>query len=165
MIDSALPVIRRNIPTISLEIRPGELAQIVESVFAARLNLEVAETRTPWFPAECRLTAAVHLAGDWNGAVLLECDRSQACQFAGRFLSLDPPGTVDDVVRDMLGELANMIGGNLKSVLSRGIHLSRPLVVDGSKYCPWVYGIESRQQLAFQCDEGPFWITVLTARS
>jgi chemotaxis protein CheX len=149
-------------PTESIvKILPSELAQIVESVFAAMLNLEVGECGTPWFPGEGRLTAAVHLAGDWNGVVLLECDRGQACQFAGRFLSMDPPATVDDVVRDMLGELANMIGGNLKSVLSRGIHLSMPSVVDGSDYSLRVCGAGVRERLAFQCANGPFWITVL----
>jgi chemotaxis protein CheX len=71
-------------------------------------------------PGADRLTSAVHLAGDWNGAVLLECDRRQACRFAGRFLSMDPSDTVDDVVRDVLGELANMIGGNLKCMCWAG---------------------------------------------
>ena len=56
------------------------------------------------------MTAAVHLTGDWNGAALLECDRTQACNFAGRYFSADPSATVDDIVRDVLGELANMIG-------------------------------------------------------
>ena len=43
---------------------------------------------------------------------MFECTRDQACQLAGRFLAMDPPEAVDDDVRDMLGELANMIGGN-----------------------------------------------------
>ena len=96
----------------STETLTSALAQIVESVFATMMSLEVAECGTPWFPSGDRLTSALHLAGDWNGAVLLECDRRQACRFAGRFLSMDPPDTVDDVVRDVLGELANMIGVN-----------------------------------------------------
>ena len=150
---------------LSIEILPSELAQIVESVFAAMLNLEVRECGEPWFPSGDRLTSAVHLAGDWNGAVLLECDRGQACRFAGRFLSMDPPDTVDDVVRDMLGELANMIGGNVKCVLTKGIRLSMPSVVDGSDYSLRVCGAEVRERLAFQCAEGLFWITVLTTRS
>jgi chemotaxis protein CheX len=150
---------------LSIEILPSELAQIVESVFAAMLKLEVGGCGEPWFPSGDRLTAAVHLAGDWNGAVLLECDRRQACRFAGRFLSMDPPGTVDDVVRDVLGELANMIGGNLKCVLMRGIRLSMPSVVDGSDYSLRVCGAEVRERLAFQCAEGLFWITVLATRS
>jgi chemotaxis protein CheX len=125
----------------------------------------VGECGTPWFPSADRLTAAIHLAGDWNGAVLLECDRGQACRFAGRFLSTDPAETVDDVVRDVLGELVNMIGGNLKCVLTRGIRLSMPSVVDGSDYSLRVCGAEISERLAFQCAEGPFWITVLTTRS
>jgi chemotaxis protein CheX len=150
---------------LSIEVLPSELAQIVESVFATMLSLEVSECGTPWFPNGERLTAAVHLAGDWSGAVLLECDRSQACRFAGRFLSSDPPGTVDDVVRDVLGELANMIGGNLKCVLMRGIRLSMPSVVDGSDYSLRVCGAEVRERIAFLCAEGLFWITVLSTRS
>jgi chemotaxis protein CheX len=150
---------------LSIEILPSELAQIVESVFGTMLSLEVGECGTPWFPSGNRLTSAVHLAGDWNGAVLLECDRGQACRFAGRFLSIDPPDTVDDVVRDVLGELANMIGGNLKCVLTRGIRLSMPSVVDGNDYSVRVCGAEVRERLSFQCAEGLFWITVLTTRT
>lgn len=147
---------------LSVEILPSDLVQIVESVFGTMFSLEVAECGTPWFPGEERLTSAVHLAGEWTGAVLLECDRSQACHFAGRYLSMESPDTVDDVVRDVLGELANMIGGNLKCILSRGIQLSMPSVVDGSDYYLRVCGAATRERLAFQSAEGIFWITVLT---
>jgi len=149
----------------SIGVLPDELARIVESVFETMLSLEVGERGTPWFPGGNRLTAAVHMTGDWNGAVLLECDRRQARQFAGRFLSSDPPETIDDVVRDVLGELANMIGGNLKCVLTRGIRLFMPSVVDGSDYSLRICGAEVRERLAFQCSEGPFWISILTTRS
>jgi chemotaxis protein CheX len=150
---------------LSVELLPSELAQIVESVFETMMRLEAVQCTAPWFPSGDRLTAVLHLAGDWNGAVLLECDPRQACRFAGRFLSTDPPDTVNDVVRDVLGELANMIGGNLKCVLTRGIRLSMPSVVDGGDYSLRVCRAEVRDRLAFQCAEGPFWVTVLTTRS
>ncbi|MCE5306328.1 MAG: chemotaxis protein CheX [Acidobacteriales bacterium] len=129
------------------------------------MSLDASQCEASWFPGADRLTSAVHLAGDWNGAVLLECDRRQACRFASRFLSMDPPGTVDDVVRDVLGELVNMIGGNLKCVLTQGIRLSMPAVVDGSDYSVRVCGAEVRERLAFDSAEGLFWITVLATRS
>ena len=94
----------------------------------------------------------------------MECDRGQACRFAGRFLTMEPPETVDDVVRDVLGELANMIGGNLKPVLTPGIRLSMPSVVDGCDYSLRVCGAKIQQRLAFQSAEGLFWITILTTR-
>ena len=147
---------------LSPVILPSEVAQIVESVFATMLSLEVSQFGTPWYPGDDRLTSALHLAGDWNGAVLLECNRRQSCRFAGRFLSIDPPEAVDDVVRDVLGELANIIGGNLKCVLTHGvIRLSMPSVVDGSNYSLRVCGAEIRESIAFQCSEGSFWVTVL----
>jgi CheY-specific phosphatase CheX len=111
------------------------------------------------------LVSAVYLAGDWNGAVLLECDRSQACHFAGRFLSTDPPEEVDGDVFDVLGELANMIGGNLKSLWGAGIRLSMPSVVDGTNNILRIVGAKVLEQLTFDCDEGRFWITVLTTRA
>ena len=160
---STLPAEKTHMPTeLSLELLPSELAQIVESVFEAMISLEVTQGGPPWFADGDRLTAAVHLTGDWNGAVLFECDRGQACRFAGRFLSMDPPETVDNVVRDVLGELANMIGGNMKCVLTRGIRLSMPSVVDGSDYSLRVCGAVVSDRIAFNSAEGPFWVTILT---
>jgi chemotaxis protein CheX len=150
---------------LNVEIPPNDLAQIVGSVCGAMMDLEASECDLQWFPGEDRLTAAVHLAGDWNGAVLVECSREQACRFASRFLSIDPPETVDDMVRDVLGELANMIGGNLKCLLTPGIHLSMPSVVNGSDYAFQICGAEIQRRLAFRCAEGEFWVTILTTRS
>lgn len=148
---------------LNVQIQPNELAQIVESVFGAMTGLDTIECGSHWFAGENRITAAAHFAGDWSGAVLLECNREQACRFAGRFLSIDPPESVDDVVRDVLGELANMIGGNLKYVLPQGIRLSTPAVVDGSDYALRICGAEIRQRLAFQCAGGQFWVMILTS--
>jgi chemotaxis protein CheX len=149
---------------IAVGVLPEELAQVVEAVFGTMLKLQVGESGKPWFAGEDRLTGTVHLTGDWSGAVLLECNQRQACGFAGHFLSMNPPEAVDDVVRDVLGELVNMIGGNLKCVLTRGIRLSMPSVVDGSQYSLRVCGVECEERLAFQCAEGLFWITVMTTR-
>jgi chemotaxis protein CheX len=151
-----------------VRVSPGDLAQIVVSVFTTMLGLEADAAVTPWFPSHDRLAGSVQLTGDWNGAILLECDRAQACRFAGRFLTMDPPPAVDDLVRDALGELANMIGGNLKSVLaqgSRSIRLSIPKVLDGGDSSPLVCRAKVCERVAFCCDEGPFWITVLATRA
>jgi chemotaxis protein CheX len=150
---------------LSVEIVSSDVAQIVESVFATMMTLKVDQCSAPWFPSGDRLTSAVHLTGVWNGAVLLECDRRQACCFSARFLSMDAPHAVDEVVRDVLGELANMIAGNIKSVMTPGIHLSMPFVVDGGDYCLQVCGAEIQERLAFQSAEGVFWVTILATRT
>jgi chemotaxis protein CheX len=138
------------------------LSEIVKSVFLTMMDLELSSSEKPWHPGGDRLTSFVQLTGDWNGAVMFECSRHQACHFAGRILAMDPPDAVDDDVRDVLGELANMIGGNMKSGMTTGVRLSMPTVLDGSDYDLRVCRSQVKEKLAFQCADGHFWVTVLS---
>lgn len=146
------------------EVRKEMLVRTVGSVFVTMLGLDVSPSEVPWRPAEDRLTSYVQLSGDWNGAVLLECTRRQACLFAGLILATDPPEVVDDDVRDVLGELANVIGGNMKCGMSTAARLSMPIVIDGGEYDLRIFGSKSRERLTFQSSEGPFWVTILIAK-
>ncbi len=136
------------------------MSQIVESVFITMMNLEVVPYEIPWSPSRDQLTAVVHLSGERNGTLLFECNRWEACRFTGRFLSMDPPETVNEYVRDVLGELANIIGGNIKSTVASGLKLSMPSVMDGSDYGLRIIGAKFHR-LGFNCEEGPFWVTLL----
>ncbi|MGD0096742.1 MAG: chemotaxis protein CheX [Terracidiphilus sp.] len=138
------------------------LSEIVKSVFLTMMDLELSNSDKPWHPGGDRLTSFVQLTGEWNGAVMLECSRDQACHFAGRILAIDPPETVDDDVRDVIGELANMIGGNMKCGMAPGVRLSMPTVLNGSDYDLRVCGSQVQERIAFQCEDKPFWVTVLS---
>jgi chemotaxis protein CheX len=142
------------------EVNEETVTEIVESIFGTMMDLEVSASETPWLPGEDRLTSCVYIEGEWNGAVLLECNREQACRFAGQLLSMDPPAEVDDDVRDALGELANMIGGNLKSTMAVKACLSMPSVIDGGSYELRICGADIQNRLAFQFNGGHFWVTV-----
>jgi chemotaxis protein CheX len=146
------------------EVSVELLEQIVESVFSTMMDLEVSPTDTPWNPSGDRLTSSVYLTGEWNGAVLFDCNPRQACQFAGRILSMDPPAIVDDDVRDVLGELANMIGGNMKCGMTTGVSLSMPTVMEGRDYDMRICGSQVLERIAFQCADGHFWVTVLSTK-
>lgn len=137
------------------------VVEIVESIFSTMLEIDVSLSDSAHSPSGERMTSTVYLEGDWNGAVSLECNRSQACQFAGRFLATDPPPAVDDDVKDALGELVNMIGGNIKSVLTKETRLSMPSVIDGHDYELRICGSHSRDVSAFQFFGGTFWVTIL----
>lgn len=149
----------------NVRISPRELTLTVESVFGTMLGLEVIEGRVPAPPTDNALVAAVQLTGPWNGAVLVECAAGAARRFAGRFLSMDPPAAVDDLVRDVLGELANMIGGNLKCVLACGTRVSLPSVLDGSEFLPGLQAVQLCARIPFQSAEGPFYVTLLANAS
>jgi hypothetical protein len=81
---------------MTTEVRKEMLVRTVGSVFITMLGLDVTPSTIPWRPVGKLLASYVQLSGDWNGAVLLQCTRRQACRFAGLILSTPPPETVDD---------------------------------------------------------------------
>jgi chemotaxis protein CheX len=145
----------------SLDVYHDDLARVVQSVFETMIGLEVAASDAPWVHSPDTITAAVHFAGDWRGAALVECDARQACQFATRLMGIPLPAAIDDDVRDAMGELANMVAGNLKSVLPRGVGLSMPSVVEGSAYTLRVCGAKAVERIAFSSPLGIFRITLV----
>lgn len=70
--------------------------------------------------------ALVHIAGEWSGAVTLEMSVATA-EVAARVL-LDVEDVEPWEVADAVGELVNIVGGNLKSLLPTPSKLSLPRV-------------------------------------
>jgi chemotaxis protein CheX len=71
--------------------------------------------------------ASVAIHGDWSGTVTLEMTPETAETAARTMLFLDAVAPED--VIDALGELVNMIGGNIKSLLPSGSALGLPMVI------------------------------------
>jgi chemotaxis protein CheX len=141
-----------------------EIAQTVAPIFETMMGLEVIVTDRPWQTEHRRVASSVHLTGSWSGMILLEVSPEQACFFAGRFLSIDTPDAIDDDVRDVLGELANMIGGNLKSAVVPDATLSLPEVVDGCNYSVRHCGATVAARHAFESEAGVFWVSFIQPR-
>jgi len=146
---------------MNTELNFDEVVQIVQSIFSTMLGIEVQASDDSSYTSKDRVTSAVYLEGAWKGAVSLECNRSQACQFAAKFLAIDPPEGVDDDVRDVLGELANMIGGNVKSTMGADVRLSLPSVIEGKDYELRICGSAVQDRVGFDFEGGKFWVTIL----
>jgi len=147
---------------MTAEIEIADVASIVQDIFSTMMDLSVCKVEGPITPPGDRLTSSVYLEGSWKGAVSVECSRQQACDFAGRFLASDPPPAVDDDVRDVMGEIVNMIGGNFKASLGSDVRLSVPSVIDGSDYEIRICGSATCNKVAFRYEGGDFLVTVLT---
>jgi chemotaxis protein CheX len=79
-------------------------------------------------PAEV-VSAWVTISGPWNGAVVVTCAPATAAALTECVLMTRPPTVVDDEdVADALGELANVLGGNIKSVLPGPSALGLPQI-------------------------------------
>lgn len=105
----------------------AELAEVVvgaaTDVFSTMLSTELHvepffENREPLQRAE--VTAFISFTGVLTGCVALHASREQCRDFTARLLGaeLDSIKT-DEELRDAVGEIANMIAGNVKRVLVR----------------------------------------------
>lgn len=79
------------------------------------------------------------MAGGWNGAVSITCSPGLAMFAAGAMFGRNARALTPEDVHDAIGELANMVGGNLKSLVNGDdplCVLSMPIVVDGEIAVP-----------------------------
>jgi len=136
------------------------IAQVTESVFATMLDLVLQPESPSPAPGPAELTAAVYFAGAWKGAVLLECSLDQAKAWASKLMSLPAPVPAEDA-RDALGELCNVLAGNLKPLLPPGVGLSTPSVVRGSDYNLKVCGETRIDRLEFTDGLGGFRVSLI----
>ncbi len=82
------------------------------------------------------ITAMVGLAGNRKGVLAVHFPYTVAMAITSSFLMMDVEEMNDDV-HDAMGEIANMLGGNIKTILSekgRDIDLSMPSTISGSEY-------------------------------
>lgn len=103
------------------------LAQVWETYVDPQPLLPAATGEEPLATA---WSATVGVTGAWEGGVLLELDELPARHVASRMLDLPVADEAD--VADAVGELANIVGGNVKSMMPEPSTLSLPQVVRGA---------------------------------
>lgn len=117
------------------------------------------------------VTSFVHIDGAWQGVVMLQCPMALAVtltssMFDGSVSSGGgpPPEVPEADVRDALGEIANIVSGNVKALLPEPCHLSLPAVALGSDDTVSVPGTAQVTTVRLACDGHPFVITLLERR-
>jgi chemotaxis protein CheX len=106
--------------------------EIVDQVFASYLDPEGLNPLIQTDPAQATsdLHAAVSITGSWHGHVVVACSTGAARNSAAAFLAMEPDEVTEGDIVDVLGELANIVGGNVKSMLPPGCFVSLPHVVN-----------------------------------
>ena len=78
----------------------------------------------------------MHLSGAYIGAIMLQCSPPAARDAAAALFSVSPDDVTQAEVVDAMGEIANMVGGNVKSMLPGPSTLSLPSVIQGRLSLP-----------------------------
>jgi chemotaxis protein CheX len=121
------------------EIVAGYVIDATREVFSTMVLMEVTDNfplKEPVKRFKCSITGMVGFAGTYSGVISIHCPVALALKITSNMLGMDCDEVNDDL-NDAIGEIANMLGGSVKQVLSKGgldVKLSIPTVISGEDY-------------------------------
>ncbi|MGJ5818816.1 chemotaxis protein CheX [Paludibaculum fermentans] len=133
------------------------IRQATKDVFGTMLGIELEDHPeylgvTAPGPSEGVL-AIVGLAGAWAGSGSFSCSALMAQKISGQLL-MQEYAAIDDEVLDAIGEVTNMVLGNVKTVLEEELGpmgLSIPTVIYGRNFTTRSVGKSQWTVVPFQC--------------
>jgi chemotaxis protein CheX len=122
-------------------VTEGDLAEMAEQVWVSYLDPEGVSplTQNGEVKQPTEVHSTVSITGSWHGHLVFASSRWAATKAAAAFLAMEPDEVGQEDISDVLGELANIVGGNVKAMLPAGCFLSLPTVVlapDTASYYP-----------------------------
>lgn len=117
----------------------GYVIAATREVFSTMIMMEIADDfplKEPVSRFKCSITGMVGFAGTYSGVISIHCPVNLAMKITSNMLGVDCDEVNEDL-NDAIGEIANMVGGSVKQVLSKGgldVKLSIPTVISGEDY-------------------------------
>jgi len=117
--------------SVDVVVNEDDLAEMVEQVWLSYLDPEGVSPLVPTGDQDqpSEVHSSVSISGSWTGHVVYASSTEAARKAAAAFLAMDAAEVSQEDVSDVLGELANIVGGNVKAMLPAGCFLSLPQVV------------------------------------
>ena len=110
-----------------------------QEVFSTMIMMDASDDyplKEPVNRFKCSITGMVGFAGTYSGVISIHCPASLALKITSSMLGMECDEVNEDL-NDAIGEIANMLGGGVKQVLSKGgldVKLSIPTVISGEDY-------------------------------
>lgn len=137
-----------------MSIHDVDLDRIAQEIWSTVLGVTLQHTPAERaHPAGAEIvTGTVQITGDWNGVVAIECSSALARSAATAMFDTETHVLSPDDLRDSIGELANMAGGNVKSLLGSSCELTLPAVTVGRDYHVSIPGSRQVNCHKFDCE-------------
>lgn len=117
----------------------GYVIDATKEVFSTMVMMDVVDDfplKEPVSRFKCSITGMVGFAGTYSGVISIHCPVALALKVTSNMLGIECDEINEDL-NDAIGEIANMLGGSVKQVLSKGgldVKLSIPTVISGEDY-------------------------------
>lgn len=131
-----------------------QIGRIAQDVWLSMLGVEIqpAPPDAAIDASERSMSGCVHISGAWEGSVVISCVAELAHQATEAMFGLEKGAASTEEIHDTIGELANMIGGNVKALMPAPSQLSLPSVSEGTGLEMSIPGARSLNQLALESD-------------
>jgi chemotaxis protein CheX len=140
----------------------ANLDRSVDEVFRTMLGVACEPAGEAQEAESGTISAVIGLAGAVSGSLVLQSGEAAARRMAGRMTGAEPD-EVDAMVRDAIGEIANMLAGAWKGFdpkLSCGCLLSTPTVVAGSSYQLFSQRAPMRLERSYRFEDRRFTVSL-----
>ena len=111
------------------------------------------------------VSAFVQITGDWEGVVSIRCSRALSEAIASSMFALEPNELSNEEIYDAVGEIANMIGGGVKSIAEGESTLTIPVVAEGNENVATVPGTTTENTVVAKVGNEPMVLQVSTRAS
>lgn len=102
-----------------------------------------------------RVVGCVHLTSEqWSGSILVAMGREVAVGATAAMFMLGAEDVDDELIADAVGELANVLAGQVKTEIGGGCQLSLPTVTSGAGLRMAVPGAQLVEEKWFASDLG-----------
>ena len=132
---------------------------VTQQVFSLMAGMEIYPSAIALSETETFTESVLTYLAVCKGSLVVECSAPVAFAFTERLMNIPTPTEYSDDVKDAMGELVNMIGGNLKGLLSVDTVLSPPLVFH-DQHSPMPQGRPKLSSIDFDCEFGLFRLSL-----
>lgn len=140
------------------------LQQVVNDVCSGMLGLNLEPAESAVCDESDALSAVVRISGGWESLVQVLAPRCTARTIASTMFAMDEADLTEAEIHDAVGEIVNMVGGNLKGIVEgtreRDSILSIPCVGDadaGSPFGSQFVGVS----VGHSCEGNPLIVRLL----
>jgi chemotaxis protein CheX len=140
------------------------VAQLTQEIWAALLAADGLPELVPGELPGKEVLAMAEISGEWNGTVCLSCSKTAARHATRTMFGLEDEELTQADITDAVGELVNVVGGNIKSLVPGPSVLSLPRVSEGDEGQSLLLGhLELAQEVRFSWMAEPVVVSVWTA--
>ena len=144
----------------------SDIDQVTSTAFELMLGLEIQRNHHPLQQVRTvqYVTGCVHISGAWGGSMTVACTEHLARKATAIMFASEEAAVSDEEIQDAVGELSNIIAGNIKGLYDGNCSVSLPVVVSGVDYDLRVPGTTLVGQYVYDCLDQSLVITILNHR-